>query len=434
MYNKCSIETLVIEITRRCNLKCAHCIQGDAQNITITKEIIDKMFSQVDNVKKIKIVGGETLLEIETLEYMLQSIDRYNLQTSSVSLITNGTIKDSRVISVFDDFVKRKNNRYISMLISDDDFHDINKSKETVKFYNSINFNNKILIKLYSDIGEPNVNNGAPLIYMGRAISYIKENGFKNVSNIVIKENSVRTHQICVKDNCIKCILQLSANGLIGLTLHADYNTSDKLGIGNILHKPLMDIINNHNKNCPYLCDECYNETVNLTTMICNPLDPPYLKEFNKVMSLIDNKRIEAAWRIRKLIQKTYPSIPIQEVIKRTPVIGYAEYESIIDNIPIPDYWTFLLESAYRKNFPYNNENQIQEITLNTCVLRILEDVLSKNESIGVYPFLSEAELLKTPLFLELEKIEKEYVNNNTLPTQSIDVCKNIINSHDDLD
>lgn len=266
--NNYSIDTLIVEITRRCNLKCEHCIQGEAQNITITKKIIDKLFHQVDKVKEIRIAGGETLLEIETLEYMLQAIDLYGLETAAVSLITNGTIRDSRVIEVFDGFVKKKNNRYVSMLISDDNFHDIDQSKKTLRFYSSINSNNKILIKLFSDSGEPNVNNGAPLTYSGRAITYIEKNGFKDVSNIVIKENSIRTHQICVKENTIKCMLQLSANGGIGLTLYADYETSDKLSIGNIQQCSLKDIINNHNYNCPYLCDECYNETLNISAPI----------------------------------------------------------------------------------------------------------------------------------------------------------------------
>ncbi|MBQ8215562.1 MAG: radical SAM protein [Clostridia bacterium] len=430
--NNYSIDTLIVEITRRCNLKCEHCIQGDAQNITITKEIIDKLFHQVDKVKEIRIAGGETLLEIETLEYMLQAIDLYDLETTAVSLITNGTIRDSRVIDVFDDFVKKKNNRYVSMLISDDNFHDIDQSKKTLRFYSSINSNNKILIKLFSDSGEPNVNNGAPLTYSGRAITYIEKNGFKDVSNIVIKENSIRTHQICVKENTIKCMLQLSANGGIGLTLYADYETSDKLSIGNIQQCSFKDIINNHNYNCPYLCDECYNETLNISAPICDPLDPPYLKEFNKITFSISNKRIEASWRIRKLIQKTYPLIPIQEVIRITPVISLTEYEHIINSIQIPSLCILLLDAVYRKDFPHNSENQIRQLSLSKYKLKVLESVLCESNSLGIYPFLSETELLASSLFIELDKIEKDINNKKAQKPEIIDVCKIIADSYDE--
>lgn len=32
-----------IELTRRCNLACAHCLRGPAQNKTMTREVIGKL-------------------------------------------------------------------------------------------------------------------------------------------------------------------------------------------------------------------------------------------------------------------------------------------------------------------------------------------------------------------------------------------------------
>ena len=32
---------VMLEITRRCQLKCAHCMRGDAQNLDMSEEIID---------------------------------------------------------------------------------------------------------------------------------------------------------------------------------------------------------------------------------------------------------------------------------------------------------------------------------------------------------------------------------------------------------
>ena len=34
----------VIEVTRRCNMQCRHCLRGDAQNVDISNEIIDRFF------------------------------------------------------------------------------------------------------------------------------------------------------------------------------------------------------------------------------------------------------------------------------------------------------------------------------------------------------------------------------------------------------
>ena len=30
------VESLVIEVTRRCNMRCEHCLRGDAQNLDIS--------------------------------------------------------------------------------------------------------------------------------------------------------------------------------------------------------------------------------------------------------------------------------------------------------------------------------------------------------------------------------------------------------------
>lgn len=43
---KMNLMHLVIETNRQCNLKCTHCIRGDAQDVTITPEIIDTLLDQ----------------------------------------------------------------------------------------------------------------------------------------------------------------------------------------------------------------------------------------------------------------------------------------------------------------------------------------------------------------------------------------------------
>ena len=44
---KLKLKGLGIEITRKCNKTCSHCMKGDSQNISLSKEIVDKLFSDI---------------------------------------------------------------------------------------------------------------------------------------------------------------------------------------------------------------------------------------------------------------------------------------------------------------------------------------------------------------------------------------------------
>ena len=42
------LNDLAIETTRRCNMKCEHCMRGLSQNIDITPELIDMIFDNAE--------------------------------------------------------------------------------------------------------------------------------------------------------------------------------------------------------------------------------------------------------------------------------------------------------------------------------------------------------------------------------------------------
>jgi hypothetical protein len=45
---KICIESLSIETTRRCNLKCRHCLRGGIQNINLKKEYLANTLKQIE--------------------------------------------------------------------------------------------------------------------------------------------------------------------------------------------------------------------------------------------------------------------------------------------------------------------------------------------------------------------------------------------------
>lgn len=61
---------LIIEVTRRCNMECGHCLRGDAQNADILLSAIDGVLDQTEAIGRLIITGGEPTLNLEAIQYI----------------------------------------------------------------------------------------------------------------------------------------------------------------------------------------------------------------------------------------------------------------------------------------------------------------------------------------------------------------------------
>lgn len=84
------VESLIIEITRRCNMRCAHCLRGDAQDMDISKESLDKIFQPVEHVGTLTFTGGEPALRPQLLMDALETAKRHHTMVERVYIVTNG--------------------------------------------------------------------------------------------------------------------------------------------------------------------------------------------------------------------------------------------------------------------------------------------------------------------------------------------------------
>ena len=85
-----SFNNLSIEVTRRCNMSCPHCMRGDAQNKDITHEVIDRLFENVSGIGSIVFTGGEPTLNIDAILYVLEVCKKRDISVESFYLVTNG--------------------------------------------------------------------------------------------------------------------------------------------------------------------------------------------------------------------------------------------------------------------------------------------------------------------------------------------------------
>ena len=88
------IQELILEVTRRCNMSCAHCLRGDAQALNMPREIIDKVLDSVESIGSVLFTGGEPSLNLEVIRYFSQKLK--NSESCHILFILSQTGKKTR--------------------------------------------------------------------------------------------------------------------------------------------------------------------------------------------------------------------------------------------------------------------------------------------------------------------------------------------------
>lgn len=85
-----NIRDMIIEVTRKCNIQCDHCLRGDAVNLNMKKEYIDSLLDQVTGFGGIVFTGGEPSLNVPIMEYFLEECKQRNIPIDYFYIATNG--------------------------------------------------------------------------------------------------------------------------------------------------------------------------------------------------------------------------------------------------------------------------------------------------------------------------------------------------------
>lgn len=91
---------LIVEITRKCNMVCGHCLRGDAQNVDIFSADIDGVLDQTETIGKLVISGGEPTLNMAGIQYLANGIARRGIPLMRMEIITNALVFDERFIAI----------------------------------------------------------------------------------------------------------------------------------------------------------------------------------------------------------------------------------------------------------------------------------------------------------------------------------------------
>ena len=97
------VDNLIIELTRRCNLKCDHCLRGAAQRVDIDPNTICK-FLKKNNIQQIfylSFTGGEPCLNIPAIKVITNFLVKQKISIVCFYMATNGTIFNLDMLEPF---------------------------------------------------------------------------------------------------------------------------------------------------------------------------------------------------------------------------------------------------------------------------------------------------------------------------------------------
>lgn len=143
---KLQLNEFAIEITRKCNMKCAHCLRGDAQKRDIHKEYITKTLEDVSSIGSLTITGGEPTLNIPAIRFILDELKRLEIPVGYFYMVVNGrktcqSIEFLHLLIEMYMYQDEKDECLPMIQMSNDKYHSHpNEQKESKEFLSMLSF------------------------------------------------------------------------------------------------------------------------------------------------------------------------------------------------------------------------------------------------------------------------------------------------------
>lgn len=118
------VDNLVVEVTRRCNMGCAHCLRGEAENIDISEAILETVAGTIQP-GAVTFSGGEPSLNVAAIRRYFELAERYGHEPSYFYVATNGkTNQEELAFALLKAYPLMEEPEMCDLTMSDDPFHD----------------------------------------------------------------------------------------------------------------------------------------------------------------------------------------------------------------------------------------------------------------------------------------------------------------------
>lgn len=143
-----NIRTLLLELTRQCNLSCLHCFRGDSENKYMSPEMIEKLFKNIARINTLLLTGGEPFLAVDQLRKITEILNQDRMNIEELIAVTNGTVLSDEILNML--FVLKEKTNF-QIRISSDKFHLLELQRNNLEYKKDKNIK---LLKKYFNVVE----------------------------------------------------------------------------------------------------------------------------------------------------------------------------------------------------------------------------------------------------------------------------------------
>lgn len=101
---KMYLDNVAIEVTRRCNMNCEHCMRGDAELKDMSDHILTSFLSQISAINTLTFTGGEPTLNLSTIRTALDYCREHEIMVYNFYIVTNGKVITTEFLNLMIDW------------------------------------------------------------------------------------------------------------------------------------------------------------------------------------------------------------------------------------------------------------------------------------------------------------------------------------------
>jgi hypothetical protein len=131
-------DDLIMEVTRRCNMSCPHCMRGEPQSLDMSFDTARNALRTVDGISSLTFTGGEPTLNMKTVRHISDYIRFRHVDLNTFWIVTNGKIASRSLVDVLTDlYIICDEPDMCALAVSNDAWHE---EVKIPKMYRALSF------------------------------------------------------------------------------------------------------------------------------------------------------------------------------------------------------------------------------------------------------------------------------------------------------